>query len=399
MQQISKLKLYLMLKLAGFRVRKLFTPYGEIFIAKRAGNSICVATGNTIPLAEIKIEFRPQKRNIILTNSEGMSKYETMNLEEFISFLTGFKENIDERCKEIVDFDVVDEFIGSYRDQTKAVAILNSALLMYIYGEFPEVYVHTKEFRQRLEIKPDIAMLEELKNLGMAYSHPKERNVPARMNYLTEDGRDLAREFLYRKIDVNRDELNRIVDKIGRKEVFLICCGTIGKSGMSLEVRQPDSDLSVKYGDRYSLIPMLHIRRFDFEKLKEIYTKFQLFSRFMADFVIYDESVRLFSELEKIGLASKVRKFSKLGVEIGEFYKAPLELCEYLMDICYFDVPENVIDSFMNAFASLCLQKSDLAGERRLRELFMAMDEDFDRVSMVENPSIEISELVSRILG
>jgi hypothetical protein len=251
----------------------------------------------------------------------------------------------------------------------------------------------------RMELEPDIPMLEEVKNMGYAFSHPKTKHPKVRMNYLNDDGREIARNVFVHRLKNSERQLKNLIEKTGRRKVFLIALGTLKKGEMSLDIREPVY-LPLRDESVQTIIPKLYLSDETlFKELRDVQSPLQLISRFLTTFVIYDDAISFFRELEKIGLAIKVRIFSKWGVEVGEIYRAPPELAEYLMDVCYFDISDDLVKEFMNNFSNLFLQSvGGVAGERMLNELFMGID--MELVEFTEkNSNIRLAELIAEVLG
>jgi|Deesub1362A_J573_1020465.scaffolds.fasta_scaffold00235_32 hypothetical protein len=403
----DKFKILLTFKLSGLRTKRIFTPYGELIAGRKGGFSVSATVCENKELALKRITFKLHKLNFVVgeDNKEEIElqgkKVVFCNPEDFIRFFKnkfGFKVS----PREVVEYDIIEKFIESFEDKTEALAILNSMYLLYVYREFPEVFIHTKDTRVRMEIEPDIPLLEKVKNLGYGFSHPKTRHPKVRMNYLTDDGREIARSVFEHKLRKSLPEIETLIEKFGRRKIFFMTSGTLQKDGMYLKVRESDSGMSLKGDTTPNILSRLYISdKSLFKELKDVQTPIQLMSRFITLFAIYDEAVKFFSELEKMGFAIKSKIFSIWGVELGTAYRAPLELAEFLMEQCYFELEDEVVEKFVNLFTGMYLKAIEgVAGERMLNELFMGLDiEPIDVKKTSETSQLEMAELVSSILS
>ncbi|RLI79876.1 hypothetical protein DRP07_09745 [Archaeoglobales archaeon] len=410
MSRISfdKFKILLTFKLSGLRTKRIFTPYGDLITGRKGGFSVSATVCENKELALKRITFKLHELNFAIGEGNKDEEIEVRgkkvvfcNPEDFIQFFKNkFRFKVSSR--EIIDYDITEEFIKSFEDKTEALAILNSMYLLYVYREFPEVFIHTKDTRVRMEIEPDIPLLEKVKNLGYGFSHPKTSHPKVRMNYLTDDGREIARSVFEHKLINSLTELETVIKKFGRRKVLLMTSGTLRKDGMFLKVREPDSVISLKGDTTPNILSNLYISdKSLFKELKDVQTPLQLISRFITLFAIYDEAIRFFNELEKMGLAIKSRIFSKWGVELGMAYRAPPELAEFLMEQCYFEMESEVVEEFVKLFTGMYLKAIEgIAGERMLNELFMGLDmEPIEVKRTPETSQLEMAELISSILS
>ncbi len=406
----DKFKILLTLKLSGLRTKRIFTPYGDLVTGRKGDFSVSATPCGNRELALKRLEFKPNKINFaICDKNKEREKVEIRgrevvfcNSEEFIRYFRdkfGFK--VSER--EILDYDIVQDFLGNFSDKTHALAILNSMYLLYVYREFPEVFIHTKNSRIRMDIQPDIPMLEEIKNLGYGFSHPKTRHPKARMNYLNDDGREIARCVFEHKLENSIPDVKALIRRFGKRKVFFITVGTIRKEGMFLKLRE-EHTLPLKGNTTREILSRLYTSdKSLFKELRDVQTPLQLISRFITTFAIYDEALRFFGELEKMGFAIRSRIFSKWGVELGIVYRAPMELAEYFLEECYLEIDKRVVERFVELLSSMYLNAVEgVAGERMLNELFMGLDMDpieVNKVSKISNASqLDMAELISDIL-
>ena len=208
----DKFKILLTFKLSGLRTKRVHTPFGEVITGRKPGFSTSATCCNNRELALKRLRFKPHDLNFVICEDKGEAEIRGKKVvyctpEEFVRF---FKEKFGfgVSIKEILDYDITEEFMKGFSDQREALAILNSIYLLYLYREFPEVFIHTKDSRVRMEIQPDIPMLEEVKNLGYGFSYPKTAHPIVRMNYLTDNGREIARSVVERKLKNSRSDID-----------------------------------------------------------------------------------------------------------------------------------------------------------------------------------------------
>jgi hypothetical protein len=400
---MDSFKILLTFKLAKLRTKRIYTPYGEVVTGRRGEKSFSATVCRKNPEIGVRrLRFHPQKLNFIICRREWDEKGKIIfcKPQEFVEY---FKENFGFNIgtDEILGYDVSERFLSTFRDAREGIAILNSMYLLYTYREFPEVFIHTKDTRTRLELEPDIPMLEEVKNMGYAYSHPKTKHPKVRMNYLNDNGREIARSVFEHKLKNCEREVEKVVDRIGRRKVFYIALGTYRKGEMSLPIREPVyepfNEDSVK-----TILSKLHLMgNFPLKELSDVQDPEQLISRFLTSVVIYDSALELFEELEKLGFAIKVRQFSKWGVEMGDVFRAPPELAEYLMDVCYYEMDDETVRKFISGISGILLDSFDGdAGRRVLNEMLMGIDFDIGDVggNMRIKSKTELAELISEVI-
>ncbi len=413
----DKFKILLTFRLSGLRTRRIFTPYGELIAGRKRDLSVSATPCCNRNLALRRFKFKPSRINFAIGIESGWSREEIgknevifCNPEEFIRYFKDrFGFGVNEQ--EILEYDIVRNFLESFSDKTYALAILNSMYLLYIYREFPEVFIHTKDSRVRMDIQPDIPMLEDIKNLGYGFSHPKTRHPKARMNYLNDDGREIARCVFEHRLKNSIADIGTLIEKFSKK-VFFIVMGTIRKDGLFLKVRE-EFFPSLKGDSTREIISRLYTSDTSlFKELRDVQTPLQLMSRFITTFAIYDEALRFFGELEEMGFAIKSRIFSKWGVELGIAYRAPMELAEYLLQECYLEIDRRVVERFIELLSSIYLNSvGGVAGERMLNELLTKLDidpivhglsESAESKSLTKpltTSQLEMAELISNILS
>ena len=403
----DKFKIFLTFKLSGLRTKRIYTPFGEIIAGRKRGFSASATCCTNEELTLKRLRFKLQDLNFVVGDSKKEVDFKGKRVifctpESFVGF---FKENFGFRVdwKDIMEYDITKEFLKGFPDQRKALAILNSMYLLYLYREFPEVFIHTKDTRQRMEIEPDIPMLEEVKNLGYGFSYPKTAHPIVRMNYLTDDGREIARNVLEHKIRNCWSEIESLIEKFGEKKVFFIVMGSLRKDGLFLKVRESSTIFKSSTPETPDILTRLHTSdKSLYKELKDVQTPLQLVSRFITTFAIYDEALNFYDELERLGLALKVRLFSKWGVELGTAYRAPIELAEHLMERCFFDVDSKTLSRFVELLSGLYLKAIEgIAGERMLNELFMGLDMEpvAEKIHSNHASNLEMAELISAILS
>jgi len=408
----DKFKILLTFKLSGLRTKRIHTPLGELITGKGRVLSVSATCCSNRELALKRIEFKPQRLNFVVC--EGCEGDEVSfrgrrvifcNPEGFVNF---FKESFgfEVDAKEIMSYDITDGFIKGYADQRRALAILNSIYLLYLYGEFPEVFIHTKDSRVKMEIEPDIPMLEEVKNLGYGFSYPKTSKPKVRMNCLTGDGREIARGFLERRLRIWQAEIESLIERFGERRVFFIASGTLRRDGLFLRVREsyvPPGSRTPDTLDTPRILSKLYVSdKSLFKELNDVVSPQQLLARFITTFAIYDDALRFFDELEKLGFALKVRLFSKWGIELGTAYRAPIEVAEFLLERCFFDVNSEMLRRFVEILPNLYLKAVEgVAGERMLNELFMNLNMEPVKGERIPNreSNLEMAELISAILS
>jgi hypothetical protein len=399
----DKFKIIVSFKLSGLRTKRIFTPYGEVIVARRKGFSASATCCNNRELALKRLRFKLQEFNFVICNFKDEIDFRGKKIifctpDDFILFLKekfGFKVG----SKEILDYDLAEEFLKSFDDKREALGILNSIYLLYLYREFPEVFIHTKNSRMRMEIEPDIPLLEKVKNMGYGFSHPKTSHPKVRMNYLTEEGREMARSVLAHRLRSTSSDIESHLKKFGEKKTFLIVLGTLRKDGMFLRVREPHHEIPVKSNVKGILLKLYTAEKSLFKELKDVQTIQQLVARFITIFTLYEDALRFFGDLERLGLALKVRIFSKWGADLGTAYRAPLELAEVFLERCFFELDEKTYNRFLELFSGLYLDAiKGVAGERMLNELYMGLDlRPVEKVEL-QNLKLKMAELISEIV-
>jgi|GEM_PF-1160245 hypothetical protein len=418
---MEKFRIRSAFKLARFRTKRIFTPYGELIIGRKTGSiSVsAVSCGRSPRLAIKKILEKPQRLNYIISESAGdfnegvnlgMNSVNIMPVDE-ITFLKDLNSRFNAKTDIIIDFDLLKSFLDKFDDPKRGLAVINSLFQLYMYHEFPELFFHSKEGSKRIENENEIPMLEELKKMGFVVSYPKDKYARVRLNALTKDGLEISRAACEKMLRMKEDELEKLIHKFEPEIIFFIVAGTIDKKGMNIVLREPDSVLalkSVKNNSIYSILPKIYSSDLTYLKsFKKAENLLRALAMFITEFVIYDEAIRFFDELSKIGFAVRTKVYSKAGVGLGEEYRAPLEVAEFLMDRCYFEVEDELLKEFAGSFAHLYGNIFDKTiASKRVIELFLKFGLSLDEIREIlssnpeesTQPKIRMAETVTRIM-
>ncbi|NJF25361.1 hypothetical protein E3E29_06850 [Thermococcus sp. Bubb.Bath] len=252
---------------------------------------------------------------------------------------------------------VIDE-LQDYGLENFSNEVLDAIRRIYISGNLTvEVRVHYNPMTgptapneyESANIKPQIVSILQRLNLititreGTGY-HRKGIAVP------TERGRKVGHELILKAIEEHKPELNELIRRYGDK-LWTILYGSLWYNPPIYVVEYviaeedsifkpkaarnlPRDDPIIEAAKRTRLLGRYNVYDLEYMPLQDEVAQppvILLFSRFLVDTALREDTLRFFRELEQYGLAIVDTEYDSKGTPLYRVYKAPLEIFQYFI--------------------------------------------------------------------
>ncbi len=373
--ELDEIKDYIVhiLKRNGFRVKKDFRcPEGWIDIAGfKMGFSVGIEIGNpeiVIPklmsypfnVRIVVTEDTSDKvtdKNVIVTNINGLCKALKIDCSPPFDEWLKDKQDKDYRFYQIA----LKHLTKVFSNDIVAKRAIDAIVYLYMAEEVIEDY--SGKVTERI---PFVRLYPTLVECGLAVRDTKELIKPKTfMTSLTRDGVRIAKVAIREKLKDNRDEINKIIEEIGKEIVFVITMGLAERKGLVLrEMNIVEAEISGKSLDEiyYSILPIFaNIDIDDILKMfyRKPFTPLTALCKVMSYTVFYHKARKLLERLFMIGLASKVPVYDYYGEFLGYEYKTSKEIAGILSKSAYANIDDGIIRKFQNILQLAFLKPSE----------------------------------------
>ncbi len=348
------------LKRNGFRVKKDFRcPEGWIDVAGfKRGFSVGIEIGNPENVTSKLMSYPFSTRivicddcdyrsgEIIVTDINSLCK--ALNIDCNPSFEEWLKQKKDDDYKFYrVVFDHLREKLS---DDAVARRAIDAVIYLYMAEEVIEDY--SGKVTEKI---PFVRLYPTLVECGLAIRDTKDIFAPKTfMTSLTRDGFRVAKIAVREKLRKKRNEIEDIIDEIGREVLFVITTGLAERKGLVLrEVDVESFEISGECLDEiyYSILPIFASIDID-DILKMFYgkefTPLTALCKVLSYTVFYHKARDLFERLFKISLASKVPVHDYYGEFFGYEYRTSKEVAEFLSKFAYAKIDSEILHKFYN---------------------------------------------------
>ncbi len=375
------------LKRNGFRVKKDFRcPEGWIDVAGfKTGLSVGIEIGDPRYVVSKLMSYPFDVRivifedaghkivngGIVITDVNGLCKVLKINCNPSFDEWLKAKQDKDYRFYQTV----LKHLTKMLSNDIVAKRAIDAIVYLYMAEEVIEDY--SGKVTERI---PFVRLYPTLVECGLAVRDTREVIKPKTfMTSLTRDGVRIAKVAIREKLKDMRDELDKIIDEIGRRIVFVITTGLAERKGLVLrEMNVAKAEISGKSLDEiyYSILPIFANIDID-EILKMFYRKtftpLTALCKVLSYTVFYHKAKELLERLFTIGLASKVPVYDYYGEFLGYEYKASKEIAGILSKSAYVSIDEGIIRKFQNILQLAFLKPS------KTKDLEIAMEREIVR--------------------
>lgn len=361
-EEIAELKDYIadILKRNGFRVKKDFRcPEGWIDVAGfKTGFSVGIEIGNP-EIALPKLMSYPFNVRVVVTEDCRFAERDVI-----VTDIDGLCESLKIHCNPSFDEwlkDWQNKDYKFYRIALKHLAkILSNDIvaeraidaIVYLYMAEEVIEDYSGKVTERI---PFVALYPALVECGLAVRDTKELIKPKTfMTSLTRDGVRIAKVAIKEKLKNKGEEINKIVEEIGKEIVFVITIGLAERKGLVLrEMNVEEAEISGKSLDEiyYSILPIF--AKIDIDDILKMFYRKQFtpltaLCKVLSYTVFYHKAKELLERLFMIGLASKVPVYDYYGEFLGYEYRTSREIAGILSKLAYVSIDENIVRKFQN---------------------------------------------------
>lgn len=283
--------------------------------------------------------------------------------------------------------------------------IVNTLAIVYIGKEIPSAYRDSVTYRlishgvktRRPEYVStlDPKILSILKSFNLVFEEARgSGELRKYFVELTSEGKEIGREIIIRRISQHVDELRDLVKEFG-KLAGIIAIGTIDRYGAEQTMRlELEPELEVideldRYMSRLVIDESVHKKlirmglKVDFGRsVKKTHPLILTFCHFLT-YYKHNDSLKLFKELERLGLAVEVPRYDSKGRYIGMEIWAPIEVSKFLTDNCKLAFDDRILREFGALAIIYSMGKSHVVARERFEEYMRFLEIPLDAVSKV----------------
>jgi len=213
--------------------------------------------------------------------------------------------------------------------KTIAKKLIEALVFLYIAGQALE----------STEKKvPYSALFPYLSSMGLIVEQTKEVTKPKNfMASPTMDGVKLAKVEIFERVD--EDRLYRIAKNFGFEKLFIAILGLSERRGLFLREIQFDSSF-----DFYDLIGKIDLNTIF--KISRNRSPIEGFCLTLCYTVFYNDVVKLFKDLMKLGLSFHYPVHDAYGTFLGNVYGVPREVVSLLSSMSFCEIGEEFVERF-----------------------------------------------------